>query len=94
MNARKIQKLAWVVPVARIRKVPTNAFAIWDLNMSKAKAARTQTNVKMPILGRHVAMASVSILLVVMLVNVNLDMFIKEWLLANPCAKILKFKVK
>ena len=46
--------------------------------MSRARAARTLTNAKITILGQHVAMAIALILLVVMHVNVNLDMFIKE----------------
>ena len=51
--------------------------------MSKARAARTLTNVKIRILGQHVVMVIVLILLVVMHVNVNLVMSIKEWLLAT-----------
>ena len=82
MNARKIQLLVLVVLVVRIPKDPTNAFARWDLNMSKARAVRTLTNVKIMILGQHVALVNALILPVVMHVNVNLDMSIKEWLSA------------
>lgn len=69
---------AKVVLVARIPKVHISVFARLDLNMTRLRAAKTLTNVKVPILGQHVAMVIVSTLLVVIHVNVNLDTFIKE----------------
>jgi hypothetical protein len=70
------------VPDAKILTVHINASVRWDSNMSRVRAARTLTNVKLKIFGQLVAMAIALILLVVMHVNVNRDMFIKEWVLA------------
>ena len=47
---------------AGIAKVHSNAFARWDLNMSRTRDARTLKNAKITILGQPVAMAIALIL--------------------------------